>query len=191
MDAGSADRALDCILHVISEANDYYPLAEVGLIAEALAASGARVDENLIGCALDRLLDSIGRTTDPYTDRYRFQPLGRAAQALAARADASSAVLALEFVLAAIGRTTGTDQLRAFGQAAQALVVKGSLESTVPMVVNALKLPTFVYHQRDEILIAALRTRHPDMPDAERGFWAAVDWLRERYPNIDLDAPPQ
>ena len=43
----------------------------------------------------------------------------------------------------------------------------------------------------DETLFAGLRTLHPDMPAAEKGFWAGIEWLRDRYPNIDFDGPPR
>jgi hypothetical protein len=42
----------------------------------------------------------------------------------------------------------------------------------------------------DKILLEALRATHTDMPAPETGFWVKVDWFRERYPDIDLEASP-
>ena len=96
---------------------------------------------------------------------------------------------ALDRVLDAIGKTTDPNQLEALGQTVAALVtLLGSSESTVAaIVVNALKLPNLALDSVDEAVIAPLHALHPDMP--ADGFWAVVDWLRDRYPSIDFEGP--
>jgi len=187
-DPERAGRALDRALDVIGQTTNPNELQALGQAAQALAS---RLDLGRVGRALDRVLNAIGQTTDSF----RLEALGRATQALAsagARPDPERTRSALERVLDAIGQSTSSYQLKALGQAARALIALVALpELAVPAIVNTLKLPNAAFEGVEDGLIAGLRTLHPEMPAPEEGFWAAIEWLRGQYPNVDFDDPPR
>jgi hypothetical protein len=67
---------------------------------------------------------------------------------------------------------------------------------TLASVLVTLNLRAFAFHTDAYLGVIAWRAAviarfHSDMPSAIGEIWPAIDWLRERYPQIDFYAPPQ
>ncbi len=106
--------------------------------------------------------------------------------------DADRADHALDFALDAFDLTHDDDQLQSLKQAIAPLVALiGSGEPAIATIVNRLKIPSFAVDILDEIFVGWIRTLHPDLPAVEKGFWAIIEWLSDRYPNVDFDGPPR
>jgi hypothetical protein len=106
--------------------------------------------------------------------------------------DADRASHALDFALDAFDLAPDNDELQSLKRGIAPLVaLVGSGEPAVATIVNRLKFPGFAIDILDRTLIGWLSTLHPDMADAEKGFWAAIDWLSNRYPNVDFDGRPR
>jgi hypothetical protein len=150
-----------------------------------------RLNSDCAGRALDRVLDAFGEADGTN----QLASLAQAATALVqtgARVDADRAVNALDFALEAFDLTPDDDELESLARAIAPLVaLVASGEPAVATIANRLKIPGFAIDTLDQTLIAWLRTRHGDMPSVENGFWAAIDWLSHRYPNLDFDGPPR
>jgi hypothetical protein len=172
-----AGRALDVVLKQIGQTTDPFAL---GAQAQALQALAAKLSEAQAGRALDVVLKQIGQTTDPDA----LRALAQALQALAAKPTEAQVVQAASVASASLAWAADDEEATEWARALVALTPTSDRDRTL---VAAVAYPA-AGGSATEILLDAIRARHPDAPAKEAGTKVALAWLAKTFP--DARGPP-
>jgi hypothetical protein len=170
-----AQRALTPVLHQISSRLDSYAL---GTLGEGLDAMAAKLTEAQAQQVLEAVLRQIGESTHPNV----LGVLADAVQALAPKLTKTQAQQALAVAMSSLAWATTEDEAVDWAHAVVALLPSTTDQGGTRNLVVAIVYPTAA-GPATELLLDAIRARHPDAPAKEAGTAESLKWIAEKYPD--------
>jgi hypothetical protein len=167
-----AQQVLDALLRRIGETTEAYALA---MLVQALQPLAAKLTKAQAQQVLDGLLQQVGRTTH----NVPLKALAQQLQALQAKLTEAQAQRALTVAMSSLAWAATEDEAVDWARTLVALLPSATDQGGPPNLVAALVYPTAA-GPATEVLLDALRARHPDAP---AGTAAILAWIAEKYPN--------
>jgi uncharacterized protein (DUF2267 family) len=137
------------------------------------------------GAMLTRVMGCIAAAKEPPA----LRDLAAAATALATQVTADEALTALAPVQLALAWAGSDEEATAWASAYAELLLRTSGSGRVHQLVEVLKYP-MAGGTATEVLLAALQRIDPNSPGKDAGLDTNLDWLRQTYPMLNLDAAP-
>jgi hypothetical protein len=162
----------------------FHPLL-VGQISQSLQALADKLTLAQARAVLPRIVDWIATTEEPSA----LRDLAAAVTALAAKLTAEQARAALPPVRSALAWASSDDEAAVWTSAFAELLLRVPEPSRVAEIVEVLKYP-MAGGTGTEVLLDALQRADASSPGKDTGLEANLDWLRQAYPTISLDAAP-
>ena len=128
--------------------------------------------------AIEPVLKQIGQTANPEA----LRALAQALQALAEKLTEAQAAQASEAAAASLAWAAHDVEAAQWARALVALSERAADRDR--LLVTAIAYPTAAAGSATEILLDAIRVRHPDAPAKERGTEAALEWLAKTFPDV-------
>jgi hypothetical protein len=151
-------------------------------LAQALHALPAKLSEAQAQRALDAVLRGIGQTT--YPDER--STLAQALLALAAKLSVGQVQQALPVATSSLAYAPWDGEPANWAQALVALSSRLADQDATNELVAAIPR---AYGPAREVLLEAIRARHPDAPPKEAGTEAGLAWLGTKYPKVLHPSP--
>jgi hypothetical protein len=166
---------------LIAAINESKDPAKIGALGQGLAAACTKTTPAGAITLADKLITAMKDSTSPS----QIEALGQGLPAVIEKLPETRQKLAKQLV-EIILQTQNSSQLQVQGQVLK--VITGELKPDDKTLVNWFELLKNPLTPRN-ILAAAIHQRLADAPKGNQGVWNLIEWARQQYPDIDLDAP--
>jgi energy-coupling factor transporter ATP-binding protein EcfA2 len=170
---------------LIGAIKDTVNQAQFRVLGQGLRRLGGKIPDNQAVSLAEKLIEAIKRTVNPGQIQSFDQGLTEVAFRISVKLEAT--VMARTLILA-IQKAQDAAQIDVFGRALVPIAARMKpSEALTRDLIEVLKYPNVPR----EDLLESMRKQFPNMPPAEKGLWATVDWISgKRFPGVDLDASP-
>jgi hypothetical protein len=168
-------QALNAVLPQIRNGTDSKTLEVLG---EGLKALATKLNEAQAEQVFEAALPQIRKETD--TDALKM--LGEGLQILAPKLTKTQAQQALAVAMSSLAWATTEDEAVDWAHAVVALLPSTTDQGGTRNLVVAIVYPTAA-GPATELLLDAIRARHPDAPAKEAGTAESLKWIAEKYPD--------
>jgi hypothetical protein len=176
---GQAQQALEPVLQQIGKTTD--PRA-LWTLAKALQALAAKLTEAQAQQALEPVLQQIGKATEA-GDPFMLPALAQALQALAAKLTEAQAQQAFNVAGSSLTWAATKPEAVEWARALVALPSGATDKDGTRGLVAAILYP-IAGGPATEVLLEAIRAKHPHAPQSQAGTAAGLAWIAKKYPDL-------